>query len=140
MTSRSNLAIRAAVDKFGVWRSRRREQRELAGLGDAEFSTVARDLRLSLADLEMLARKRRGRTANLGRLLDSLGIGPAILRAEPAVVRDMERVCALCPASAKCDGDVRAGTLGRTYRAYCPNSDTIEALAAHPIALHESVS
>jgi hypothetical protein len=129
MTARSNPTICTMVDRLTVWRRHHRDLRELAGLGDAEFSAIAHDLRLSPADFEMLAREGNGQTANLGRLLNALGIDDAaMIRAEPAVVRDMERVCAMCPATARCARDLRAGTSGLTYREYCPNSGTIDAL------------
>jgi hypothetical protein len=44
------------------------------------------------------------------------------------VMRDMERVCAVCPAAARCGRDLRVGHARWTYREYCANSPTIEAL------------
>ncbi len=129
MTSRSNLAIRTAVDKLTVWRRHRRDLRDLAGLDSGAFSAIARDLCLSSVDLELLAKAGERRTANLGRLLDALGIEDGVIsRAEPAVMRDMQRVCALCPAKARCDRDLRAATSRRTYKEYCPNGPTINSL------------
>lgn len=98
MTSRSSLPVRTAIDKFAAWRRHRQDLRDLAGLDGRTFFAIARDLCLSSADLELLAKAREGRTANLDRLLDALGIeGAVISRAGPALMRDMERVCALCP-------------------------------------------
>jgi hypothetical protein len=129
MTSGSNFAIRAAVDKLAVWRRHRRDLRELAELDGGVFSAIARDLCLSSADLQSLGKAGEGRTVNLGRLLDALGIAEAVIsRTEPAVMRDMERVCALCVAKARCGRDLRAASSRRTYREYCPNSATIDAL------------
>jgi hypothetical protein len=129
MTALLNCAFRAAVDKFAVWRRRRRDLRDLAGLGQSEFSAIARDLRVSPDDLEAAAKNGSGNAANSARLLDALGIDSiGMLRAEPAVMRDMERVCALCPATARCGRDLRAGTSRWVYREYCPNRATIDAL------------
>ena len=102
MTSRSSLAVRTAIDTFAVWRRHRRHLRDLAGLDGRAFSAIARDLCLSSADLDLLAKAWEGRTANLDRLLDALGIeGAVISRAEPALMRDMERVCAFVPGKSK---------------------------------------
>ncbi|MBN9004962.1 MAG: hypothetical protein J0H40_06065 [Rhizobiales bacterium] len=129
MTIHSNFVFRSAIDRFVVWRKHRRDLRELADLGEVDFSAIARDLCISPGDLETVVKNGTGRAANLGLLLGLLGIdGAETLRTEPAVVRDMERVCAGCPSIAKCSEDLHAGVSRWTYRKYCANSITIDAL------------
>jgi hypothetical protein len=129
MAAHSHLNFREVVDRFVTSCKSRRDLRELAGLDDANFSAIARDLRLSPRDFEAVARNDGRWSANLGELLDSLGIDRAeAIRTEPAVMRDMERVCAVCPAAARCGRDLRVGHARWTYREYCANSPTIEAL------------
>jgi hypothetical protein len=130
MTYHPYSAIRMAVDGLVAWCERRRELRELGCLDGAALSAIARDLRISPADLEMGLKATKGRrTANIFGLFDALGIaGEILFRSEPAVVRDMQRVCALCPAKTRCDRDLREGISYRTFRKYCPNSPTIDAL------------
>jgi hypothetical protein len=131
MTAHSSFAFRSAIDKFVIWRKHRRDMHDLADLGETDFCAIARDLRLSPGDLEIAVRNDGGQAANLGGLLDSLGIDAAkILQAEPAVMRDMERVCALCPAVSRCSRDLHAGISRYTYRQYCANESTIDALGA----------
>jgi hypothetical protein len=44
------------------------------------------------------------------------------------MLRDMERVCAVCGHKAACDRDLIAGTSPQHYRDYCPNASTIGEL------------
>ena len=44
------------------------------------------------------------------------------------VLRDMERVCALCPHKRRCNEDLAAGTSPEHYQEYCPNAPTIKRL------------
>jgi hypothetical protein len=62
-------------------------------------------------------------------LLRALGIDEADLaRSQPLVLRDMERVCAMCASKRKCDHDLAAGTSAGHYEEYCLNAPTIESL------------
>ena len=65
----------------------------------------------------------------LPELLKALGIDePALARTQPLVLRDMERVCALCHDKGQCDRDLAAGTAAEHYRGYCLNASTIDLL------------
>ena len=66
---------------------------------------------------------------NCRRLLKALGIDEADLsRTEPLVLRDMERVCAMCAHKRQCDRDLAAGTSAEHYEGYCLNASTIDSL------------
>lgn len=132
MTAHLNSAFRSAIYKFAIWRKHRRDLRDLADLGETDFCAIARDLYLSPGDFEAIARNDGRWSANLGELLDAVGIDRAeAMRTGPAVIRDMERVCAICPATNRCGRDLRAGQARWTYREYCTNSPTIDALEEH---------
>ena len=47
-----------------------------------------------------------------------------LARTEPLVLRDMERVCALCSQKRRCDRDLAAGTSAAHYQEYCANAPT----------------
>jgi hypothetical protein len=65
----------------------------------------------------------------LPHLLKALGIDEqALARAEPLVLRDMERVCTLCQDEAQCDRDLAAGASAEHYRGYCLNASMIDIL------------
>ena len=44
------------------------------------------------------------------------------------VLRDMERVCAMCASKRQCDRDLAAGTSAEHYEGYCLNAPTIDSL------------
>ena len=65
----------------------------------------------------------------LPQLLKVLGIDEdALARAQPLVMRDLERVCALCRHKSECDHDIAEGSLAEHYEAYCGNKVTLDAL------------
>ncbi|MBB5052854.1 MULTISPECIES: hypothetical protein [Nitrobacteraceae] len=129
MVSRSSPILGRVIDSLTAWLAHRRDIGELSHLPPGEFSSIASDLRLSPTDFARLAGKRRGKADNLCRLLSALGIdNSAIARTEPAVMRDMERVCAACLNTAICQDELRAGTAARTYQEFCANSGTLDVL------------
>ena len=74
---------------------------------------------------------RRGPHAadELPKMLTALRIDQDDLaRAEPLVLRDMERVCALCSQKRRCDRDLAAGASAPHYQEYCANGPTIDGL------------
>ena len=77
----------------------------------------------------MLVRQGPHKVEELPVLLKALGIDEeAIGRAQPLVMRDLERVCALCRHKKECDHDIADGSLTQHYEAYCGNKVTLDAL------------
>jgi Family of unknown function (DUF6455) len=62
-------------------------------------------------------------------MITALGIDEAALRrAEPALLRDMERVCSFCTHKRQCHQELAAGTAATNYVEYCENADAIDTL------------
>lgn len=121
--------VEKAIDMFGNWLTHRRAMREIHDLDSSEFAHIAHDLHITPADLHEFVRQGPHAIDQLPELLNVLGIDEADLsRSRPLMLRDMERVCASCPAKARCNRDRDAGTLTRNFHDYCPNAPTIEAL------------
>jgi transcriptional regulator with XRE-family HTH domain len=119
------------IGTFGDWLKRRRELNELRQLDCAEFEHIAGDLQISPDDLEALVEKGPHAADELPKLLQALGIDEASLaRTQSLVLRDMERVCALCRHKRECDQDIAAGRSAERYEEYCPNAATIAGLDA----------
>ncbi|MGA2291789.1 DUF6455 family protein [Bradyrhizobium sp.] len=117
------------INTFGDWLKHRRELNELRQLGTAEFDRIASELQVTPADLNELVRHGPHAADELPGLLKALGIDEeALARAEPLVLRDMERVCTLCRDKGQCDRDLAAGTSAEHYRGYCLNASTIDSL------------
>jgi len=86
-------------------------------LDAADFGRIAGDLRMSSADLEALVRQGTHAANELPKMLTALSIDQDDLaRTEPLVLRDMERVCALCSQKRRCDRDLVADTSAAHYQ------------------------
>ncbi len=123
--------VTALIDTFADWLKHRRELNEMRQMDRAEFDRIAADLEISPGDLDELVRRGPHASDELPVLLKALGIDEAKLEnTQPLVLRDMERVCALCVHKAQCDRDLVAGTSAEHYKGYCANAPTIEELEA----------
>jgi hypothetical protein len=117
------------IDHFASWLKHRRELNEMRQLDRSDFDRIAADLEVSPGDLDELVRRGPHAADELPVLLKALGIDAVALeRTQPLVVRDMERVCAMCRHKSQCDGDLIAGTAAEHYQDYCANAPTIEGL------------
>jgi hypothetical protein len=113
------------------WRTLRQEHADLERLraGGNGIEAVARDVGLSVSELCDVARKGRGASDLLRRRLSALGINAKRLtRAQPAVIRDLEKVCSLCGSKHRCAHDLANEPADPRWRKYCPNAQTIDAL------------
>ncbi|MBR0934213.1 DUF6455 family protein [Bradyrhizobium jicamae] len=123
--------VTKAINLFGDWLKQRRELHELMEY-DEEFGTlepVARELNVAPADLDSLVRQGPQGANELPSMLAALDIDEAALRrVEPALLRDMERVCSFCAHKRRCDQELAAHTTAANYVEYCENADTIDAL------------
>jgi uncharacterized protein YjiS (DUF1127 family) len=119
------------IDGFANWLRHRRELSELRQMDRGEFDRIASDLRVTPDDLDELVRQGPHAADELPKMLKALGIDEAALaRTQPLVLRDMERVCAMCRHKRQCDNDLAAGTAAAHYEDYCLNAATIDQLGA----------
>jgi len=121
--------VEMLINIFGDWLKHRRELNEMRQLDRSDFDRIANDLRVSPGELDELVRQGPHAADELPKLLGLLGIDEAALaRTQPLVLRDMERVCALCQHKGQCDRDLAARISGEHYEGYCPNASTIDVL------------
>lgn len=127
--SRPYPIVQDLIESFANWLKHRRELNELRQLDRSDFDRIANDLRIAPDDLEDLVRHGHHAADELPKMLKQLGISEERLgRAQPLLLRDMERVCALCNHKARCDHDLASGTAAETYPGYCGNASTLESL------------
>ncbi len=127
--SRPYPVVQDLIESFAGWLKYRRELSEIRQLDRTDFNRIASDLRVSPDDLEELARHGHHAADELPKMLAQLGISEEQLgRAQPLLLRDMERVCALCNHKPQCDRDLVSGTAAENYQGYCPNASTLETL------------
>src|SRR5215468_210948 len=121
--------VRQLIDTFTSWLQYRHEMNEMRRMDRGDFERIAEDLRISPGVLDKLVRHGPHAADELPRMLLALGVDEAALaRTQPMVLRDMERVCALCGHKAQCDHDLTAGTAADHYESYCQNAPTIDRL------------
>ena len=122
-------AVELLINTFGDWLKHRRELSEIRQMDRSDFDRLASDLRVSSTDLDELVRQGPHAADELPKLLKALGIDEAdLVRTQPMLLRDMERVCALCANKRQCDRDLAAGTSAEHYQGYCLNAPTIDLL------------
>jgi hypothetical protein len=127
---KSHPIVDGIIDVFGNWLIHRREMHELRQLDSGEFDSIARDLRITSADLDTFVRRGPRAADELPRLLEAVGIDEAALaRSQPAVLHDMQRVCISCERKAQCNNDLEIGVSARDYGDYCLNASTMDALS-----------
>lgn len=128
-TDKPHPVVRLLADTFANWLNHRRELSEVRQLDTTEFNRIASDLRVTPGVLDLLVHRGPHAADELPKLLKALGIDQADLaRSEPLVLRDMERVCAMCASKRQCSRDLAAGTSAGHYEDYCGNAPTIDGL------------
>ncbi|RXT48395.1 hypothetical protein [Bradyrhizobium betae] len=133
--SRPYPRVQDLIDTFASWLKYRRELNEMRRLGRADFDRIANDLRIAPDDLEELVRHGKHAANELPKMLEQLGISAERLgRAQPLLLRDMERVCSLCHHKGQCDRDLADGTAAENYHGYCGNASTLESLDRADVA------
>jgi hypothetical protein len=122
--------VAAVIDLIADWwkRRERRSQYGLAGLPDSDVARIARDVGLSAGDLRALDR-RGDRELALPRMMAALQLDPmAVARSDPETFRDMQRVCAMCDCTRRCERDLVDGDAAINFEDYCPNAATLRSL------------
>ena len=99
---------------------------ELAAHDPLEVARIAQDLRISVADLHLLARKDKTAADLLYRRLETLRLDP--IGVDPALMRDLQRCCSNCESKRLCAHELEDKPKDASWPNYCPNEDTIAAL------------
>lgn len=66
----------------------------------------------------------------LRRMMDRLGVAPEPLRRDAALRREMEWNCVACASRSQCRRWLKWPAPADAYRAFCPNADGLDRLAA----------
>ncbi len=131
--TRQYPVVEAVIDRFARWLKHRREIAESCNYSSEEYSRIAHDLNLSTAELNTLVRRGAHASDELPTMMQALRIDPeAIRRVEPMVMRDLERVCALCEHKRQCAHELTTGKAAQDYAEFCPNAETLTALINTP--------
>jgi len=112
------------------WVKWRRERAELDQMLGWEHDRLARDIGVTPGELDQLVACGHD-PQRMTDMLKALGLdAKAVARAEPALLRDMQRICGVCQAAEECASELAAGTAVHNYRDFCINTPTLDALSA----------
>lgn len=128
-TYRVKSAFGHLVDRWRDYRAAVAELRELQDLDPDMVATIAAECGLSSGELREIVAHGSRADGLMERMMAAKGLEPERLRRElPAVMRDIEVLCARCVAKGRCARELEAGTAARNAADFCPNADTFAAL------------
>jgi len=125
--------VEVVIGSIADWVNKYREKFKAVGsLGICspdEVMQIAKDLSLSTAELQELARKGPNAADLLLKMLVALKVDPEVLKkTDPHVMRDLQRLCTTCGARKRCEHELARGTANKHFRDFCPNAFTLSAL------------
>lgn len=128
-----HATIDSVVDAIAGWISKYRwtlgDNVGLDRCGPSEVKQIAKELGLSTDELKNIAAKGPGAADLLRRMLLALDVDPgAVMKAGPAAMRDLQRLCAACHHKSRCQHELAAGTAAAHFHEFCPNAYTLDAL------------
>jgi hypothetical protein len=127
---RTRPAVDTVIDIFANWLRHRREIAELCDCGKAEHANIARDLGVSVDQLDDLVRRGSHAAEELPKMMAALNLdAEAIARAQPLVMRDLQQVCSRCQDKRRCNLDLAVGMAAQDHADYCANTPTLDTLA-----------
>lgn len=106
---------------------------ELESCGADQIERMAQDLGLSASDLRSLVSHGPGGASLLRRRLAALHLDQdELARSEPALLRDLQRLCTICESRGRCARDFAQHATDpdrQDWRDYCPNAATLKMLS-----------
>lgn len=121
--------IGAVADWVNKYRRGTGVHKEFQQCGPDEVMQIARDLGVTASELRAIASKDPGGADLLKKLLAALHVEPnQISKANPGVMRDLQRLCVSCADKKRCRNELAAGTAAERFHDYCPNAYTLDAL------------
>ncbi len=111
------------------------QQAEIDKLTEEDLKRIAVDAGVSISELRTLTGKSSDAADLLYRRMGALHLDPDETgRAEPVVLRDLQRLCSMCKSRGLCKWDLSEFNTASNWQDYCPNSMTLRALvAARPV-------
>lgn len=129
LTAKSPLG--ATFQWFRNWRASRAAVTNLAHFSQGDLTRIASDIGVSVLEMRALAATGPHAADLLPRRLKSLGLDPdETARAQPAILRDLERLCSFCQSKRRCEHDL--DQIEASWPSYCPNASALRDLVANP--------
>jgi hypothetical protein len=104
-------------------------------LEEQDVERMAHDAGLTTGEFQNLVRRGPHSADLLLKRLAALDLDKnEILKVEPHVFRDLQRVCTMCEQQGRCRYDLKHDPNDPTWKNYCPNTETLKDLDALPWA------
>jgi len=98
---------------------------------DYEDARIARELGIGVGELHELVRRGRNSANLLTRRMAALHLDAnALARSDGVLLRDLQRVCAVCESKGRCLRDLDRDPNDPAWEDYCPNEGPLNALRA----------
>lgn len=124
-----DFVVNAIADWVNKYRSLHGKHNEFGECSPDEVMRIAADIGVPPAELRALAAKGPDAANLLEKMLIKLCVDPAQLaKSNPAVMRDLQRLCVACGQKERCLHELKEGTAAEHYREFCPNAFTLDAL------------
>jgi hypothetical protein len=125
--------VEFVLDAIAGWINKYRNmpgaRHELEHCSQEDVMQIAKDLGISVSDLRGLAAKGPRAADTLRKMLLALSVNPQdVSNADPAAMRDLQRVCIVCGQKRRCQHELARGTAAEHFREFCPNAYTLDAL------------
>ena len=123
------MVVGAIADWINRYRNSVEADRDLQYCDPDEVMRMASDLGITPGELRELSQKGPRSADLLKRMLIALDVDPnAIAKADPLVMRDLQRLCVTCANKARCAHELASGSAAGHFHEFCPNAHTIDAL------------
>lgn len=120
---------RSAVLHYKDWRQRRAAVLEISQLGNDGERMLA-ECGLTRSDFRQAMRAAFASKILLPEAVKSKDVDPEIFENRyPVWNRDMRRTCMMCSARRLCSDRLSSGEFEASYRDFCPNAGSLDALA-----------
>jgi len=124
-----DFVVNAIAGWVNKYRSMHASGNELGECSPEDVTRIAADIGIPAGELRALAAKGPDSAKLLEKMLLRLHVDPAQLaNANPAVMRDLQRLCVVCGQKERCQHELDAGTAAENYHEFCPNAFTLDAL------------
>jgi hypothetical protein len=124
-----DFVLSAIADWVNQHRSESRRDSAFGRCSPDEVRQIAKELGISANELREVADKGPRAADLLTKMLVALDLDPAVLaKADPATLRDMQRLCSACEQKGRCEREFAAGKAAAHFHDFCPNAFTIDAL------------
>ena len=101
---------------------------------------MAHDAGVTTSEFNQLAGKGPHSADLLLERMAALDLDPKeVAQVEPAVFRDLQRVCSMCAVHGRCMRDMHRDSADPVWKQYCPNVETLTDLDALPWAARREV-